>query len=263
MGGFTEEGWAWSMMSLVGLVLVVFAQKRTDPFLLIGYAIPVFGVFLQNTISSCDWHTTSGVAIRRPNSAMLNQKVLADDLKYDAGGSSGGMLMWFWNLTDDKGVTVDATYRNDNCNVECQCKNAVEKFGLTYYDKNTNPLGDYKFVNGRCRRIYKDKTKNPITDSAKCMALGMRDIDVKKDIVKGYRWMDNICVEDPGVCPYAFGSSPISSHTPEYVIATSSLYLSGVLLLLSLFLLFQRFKSWKKSKKKYVAWKNIFNPGSL
>ena len=41
--------------------------------------------------------------------------------------------------------SVDASYRNDKCNVECQCKNAVEKFDLTYYDKISNPLGDYKF----------------------------------------------------------------------------------------------------------------------
>ena len=75
--------------------------------------------------------------------------------------------------------------------------------------------------------------------------------------------MDNICVEDPGVCPYVIGATPLSSHTSEYVVATSALYLSGVLMLISLFLFFQRFKSWKKSKKKYVAWKNVFNPGSL
>ena len=263
MGGFTEEGWAWSMMSLVALVLMVFAQKRMDPFLMIGYAVPVFGVFIQNTISSCDWHTTSGIAIRKPSSAMLNQKVLEEDTKYDAGGVSGGRFMWFWNLTDAKGVVVDGSYRNDECNVDCQCKNTIEKHGLTYYDKNNNPLGDYKFTNGKCRRIYKDKTNKPITDSAKCMSLGLRDIDVRKDIVKGYRWMDNICVEDAGVCPYIMAASPISSHTPEYVIATAALSLSGTLFMFALFLLFGRFKYWKQSNKKNIAWKDIFKPNNL
>ena len=97
-------------------------------------------VFIQNTISSCDWHTTSGIAIRKPSSAMLNQKVLEEDTKYDAGGVSGGRFMWFWNLTDAKGVVVDGSYRNDECNVDCQCKNTIEKHGLTYYDKNSNQV---------------------------------------------------------------------------------------------------------------------------
>eukprot|EP00943_MAST-04B_sp_MAST-4B-sp1_P004454 g4454.t1 len=263
MGGFTEEGWAWSMMSLVALVLIIFSHKQTDPFLVIGYAIPVFGVYIQNTLSACDWHTTSGVAIRKPSSAMLNQRILPDDRKYDAGGESGGKLMWFWNLTDSAGDVVDGNYRNDKCNVDCQCKNAVEKRGLSYYDKNDNPLGDYKFVSGRCRRIYKDKEGKPITDNTRCMALGMRDIDVRKDIVKGYRWIGNLCVEDAGVCPYIFAASPVSSHTPEYIIATSSLSICGTLVIFAFYLLYGRFKHWKRSNKKHVAWKDIFNPHNL
>ena len=88
-------------------------------------------------------------------------------------------------------------------------------------------------------------------------------IDVRKDIVKGYRWMDNICVEDAGVCPYIMAASPISSHTPEYVIATAALSLSGTLFLFALFLLFGRFKYWKRSNKKNIAWKDIFKPNNL
>ena len=87
--------------------------------------------------------------------------------------------------------------------------------------------------------------------------------DVRKDIVKGYRWMDNICVEDAGVCPYIMAASPISSHTPEYVIATAALSLSGTLFLFALFLLFGRFKYWKRSNKKNIAWKDIFKPNNL
>ena len=58
-------------------------------------------------------------------------------------------------------------------------------------------------------------------------------------------------------------TTPISSHTPEYVIATAALSLSGTLFMFALFLLFGRFKYWKQSNKKNIAWKDIFKPNNL
>jgi hypothetical protein len=279
LGGFSEEGWAWSMMLMIAVVLSYAANKRKDPCLLVGYTIPVLGVFLENTWNSCEWHTSSGVAVRKPNADTLNQRVKPSEFKYGAGGISGGRLMWFWNLTDSDGVVVDANYRNDICNVDCQCKMAIESGGknaegkpwafqedgspLTYYDENTNPNGDYKFVEGRCRRIYKTKKGERITDSGKCEGLGAYDIDITKDIVKGYRWMDGLCVEDPGLCPYLLASSPLTSHSPEYVVATASISMAASLFLLFAWLSFARFKTWKHARKRNVAWKAMFKPNRL
>jgi hypothetical protein len=279
LGGYTSEGFAWSMLLLVAVVILYGGLKRKDPCLPIGYAIPLVGIFLENTWNTCLWNTSSGIAVRKPNSALVSQRARTKELAYHAGGESGGNLMWFWNLTDSEGVVVDENYRNSDCNVDCQCKSAVESGGsnengkawafgprgrqLTYYDQNTNPNGDYKFVGGRCRRIYKDKNDDPLTDSTACSNLGNYDLDITKDIVKGYRWMENVCVEDPGVCPYQYASSPMHNHTPEYVAATSSLSIAGILLIFSLLFLRTRFKLWKKRRRNQVAWKDMFRPSRL
>lgn len=65
--------------------------------------------------------------------------------------------------------------------------------------------------------------------------------------------MENLCVEDPGTCPYAAVLSPTYSHTSEYIVATASLWISVVLWLVGFVLLLYRVLAWmflKQDKKK-------------
>ena len=113
MAQWYDEGWAWAMISLVSLIIIGLSFKQQDPILPLSFSFGPLGVFYQNTIGTCTWSTTSGIAIRKPSSLNPNQLIKSvtplvglPEL-YQRGGISGGRLHWFWNLTDDTGKQVN------------------------------------------------------------------------------------------------------------------------------------------------------------
>lgn len=75
--------------------------------------------------------------------------------------------------------------------------------------------------------------------------------------------MDNLCVEDPGTCPYVVGLSPGNSHTSEYIVATASLWNSVILWVVSFALFALRMKAWKGKRAKKTEGVNMFAPSAL
>tara|TARA_B100000795_G_scaffold264417_1_gene244880 strand:- start:11904 stop:12839 length:936 start_codon:yes stop_codon:yes gene_type:complete len=128
---------------------------------------------------------------------------------------------------------------------------------LTYYDETTNQNGDYVYINGRCRRIYKDSNDLPITAADQCDSLALQRSG-NPDVVRGFYWMSDLCVEDSGTCPYIFGKSPMTSHTPEYVLATASLWITVLLWIVSFGVFFLRHTAYKARKMKTEKRGKIF-----
>ena len=95
------------------------------------------------------------------------------------------------------------------------------------------------YLQGRCRRIYKDAKDAPITAAEECQNLGTQRAG-NPDVVRGFFWIEDLCVEDPGTCSFVHGKSPMSSHTPEYILALSSLWFSLILWAVGLLILAKR-----------------------
>jgi hypothetical protein len=298
MSDWYDEGWAWAMIALVSLVIIVISGKTKDPILPLFFSIGPAGIFWQNTMGTCNWDTTSGIAIRKPDAVSSNQRIKsqtpANGIQefYQRGGNSGGRLQWFWNLTDDQGHIVnddDWAYQGPqngtDGSIKLQpaywCKKAVirgnnnyytpdqlnlgpwafryqDDMPLTYYDETRNLNGDYFYMKGRCRRIYKDAQGLPVTAADQCDNLGLQRSG-NPDVVRGFYWMEDLCIEDSGTCPYVFGKSPSTSHTPEYVLATATLYMTIILWIVSLGLFGLRYLAYQARKEKKQKVHDIFD----
>ena len=75
MSDWYDEGWAWAMIALVSLVIIVISGKTKDPILPLFFSIGPAGIFWQNTMGTCNWDTTSGIAIRKPDAVSSNQRI--------------------------------------------------------------------------------------------------------------------------------------------------------------------------------------------
>ena len=282
LGDWYEEGWAWSMVGIAGVLILITSFKNKDPILPLAFSVGTYGMFVQNTAGTCSWDTPSGIAIRKPDSENSNQKIKplkpesGPNEYYQRGGVSGGRLHWFWNLTDDNGAFVDSSWsyttglenktssvNTDRLQPAYWCKKAVEQGynngpedgpawafrhqdgkHFTYYDETRNKNGDYVYLQGRCRRIYKDANDEPITAAEECQNLGTQRPG-NPDVVRGFYWIENLCVEDPGTCSFVHGKSPITSHTPEYILAVSSLWTTLLLWAVGLLMCLLRYKRHK------------------
>ena len=114
----------------------------------------------------------------------------------------------------------------------------------------------------RCRRIYKDAKDTPITAAEECQNLGTQRPG-NPDVVRGFYWIENLCVEDPGTCPFVHGKGPKSSHTPEYILAMSSLWTSLLLWAAGLLIFMKRFQRYKGNKAKNKEREDFFAPHLL
>ncbi len=75
--------------------------------------------------------------------------------------------------------------------------------------------------------------------------------------------MSDLCVEDSGTCPYVFGKSPGTSHTPEYVLATASLWITIILWLVSIGVFKLRKGAYDGRKTKSVQNSKLFTSDSF
>mmetsp|Transcript_21402 Transcript_21402/g.69020 ORF Transcript_21402/g.69020 Transcript_21402/m.69020 type:complete len:1275 (-) Transcript_21402:65-3889(-) len=111
---------------------------------------------------------------------------------------------------------------------------------------------DYLWVDGRCRHERTD-----VTDPLTCARLGSRG----GGFVKGYSYIENHCVEDPGLCPYEFAKADSTSHMREYTIATAALTLFCLLALAvfakTLLLIKRRLGLRKAVRKRWLEMMNL------
>ena len=76
---------------------------------------------------------------------------------------------------------------------------------------------------------------------------------------RGFYWMDDLCVEDSGTCNFIYGKTPGTSHTPEYVLATATFWITGILWMVSLGIFKMRYSAYKARQAKHTSRANIFS----
>ena len=269
VGAWVVQGWSSVILIVPALFLVILTSSRSDPMVTLAYGLCCVGVAFENTWGTCYWYLSAGIKVRKPDADRINQMsrdyYLYDDETREKkknlfGGEIGGRLMWFWNLTDDRGNELGENHRDG----AKWCKHWVEKGGFTqegrpwafrhigkyagqplkYYIKDVVPDGDYVWHFGRCRRIFKDIDGERITKQEACNVVGQQDEkQLKKRTVKGYAWLlrneegaEGHCVEDPSTCPFKFPPPNAAMITQEYEIAQVSILLATFMLMFSFML---------------------------
>jgi hypothetical protein len=287
VGSWVVQGWANVSLSFVALVLIAFTWSRSDPMITLAYGMCMWGIVLENTWGTCYWYLPAGLKARKPDADRINQRsrdyyMLPDEdrekKKKLFGGEVGGRLMWFWNLTDDKGNVLG----EDHPDGPKWCKHWVERGGnavdgkpwafrhvplsdagkpLKYFMKDKVPDGDYIWHFGRCRRIFKDIDGNTVTRQETCNVLGKQDEkQLEKQTVKGFAWLlsqgeaGGMCVEDAGTCPYKppWDMSSADMLTMEYEMAQNCAIL-GTLCILYAVQLCRKYKNRKAAVNASVA----------
>jgi cbb3-type cytochrome oxidase subunit 3 len=101
-----------------------------------------------------------------------------------------------------------------------------------------------------------------VTAADQCDLLGLQRTG-NPDVVRGFFWMEDLCVEDSGTCPFVYGKLPTTSHTPEYVLATSMMWVTLILWLASFGVFYLRYSAYKRRKAKEESRGKIFKLNDL
>ena len=256
--GWSSASWAYLILTIGTLCMVGLGLVRQDPTVIIGFVVPLFAIFRENTSGTCTNSSPAGFASR----------VLGHH--------------WMWHVKTQQECNTTVTGLNT------LHTNPYEVSGRYTYCDSYIPGGrncDFVWLQDKCRRVWRSNVYDPelaklaspqfgsqAEKSYQCDFLGSRDTP-ERNIwvsptqivsVKGYYWMvdkatapNGVCVENAGTCGYVPSMGDPVIQSPAYVVATASLILTTIALLLVVLTCLIRIKLWRASGATARSYGNI------